>query len=86
MSDHVPPENDEQQTSQQMGAAPDGGMPRWVKISVVVAGLLIATFLVLRLTGAGGEHGPGRHMGPEGDRETPGVTEHRPPTGVPDHG
>lgn len=38
------------------------GMPRWVKISAVVAGVLILLFLVLRLSGMGGEHGPGRHF------------------------
>jgi hypothetical protein len=39
------------------------GMPQWVKISLVVVGLLIALFVVLQLAGVGGDHGPGRHMG-----------------------
>ena len=38
------------------------GMPRWVKVSAIVVAVLLALFLVLRLTGIGGEHGPGRHM------------------------
>jgi hypothetical protein len=41
---------------------PPPGMPRWVKISGIVVGVLILLFLVLRLTGIGGDHGPGRHM------------------------
>jgi hypothetical protein len=49
-------------------AAPDrrstGGMPLWVKISLIVVGILIALFVVLNLTGRGGQHGPGRHVGP----------------------
>ncbi len=41
------------------------GMPRWVKIAAIVVGLLILLFVVLQLTGIGGEHGPGRHMSGE---------------------
>ena len=37
------------------------GMPRWVKVSAIVVGVLVVLFLVLQLTGIGGEHGPGRH-------------------------
>lgn len=39
------------------------GMPRWVKISLVIVGALIALFVILNLTGRGGQHGPGRHVG-----------------------
>ena len=42
------------------------GMPRWVKVSLAVVGILIAVFLLLRLTGLAGEHGPGRHMSGQG--------------------
>ena len=42
-----------------------GGMPRWVKVSgLVAAGLVVAVVLMLAL--GGGEHGPGRHMGGTG--------------------
>ncbi len=41
------------------------GMPRWVKIGAIVVGLLVLLFVVLQLTGIGGEHGPGRHMSEE---------------------
>ncbi|MQA10259.1 MAG: hypothetical protein GEU98_17245 [Pseudonocardiaceae bacterium] len=37
-------------------------MPRWVKVAAIVAGLLILVFVVLKLSGIGGEHGPGRHL------------------------
>jgi hypothetical protein len=37
-------------------------MPRWVRISGIVVGVLILLFLTLRLTGIGGDHGPGRHL------------------------
>lgn len=37
-------------------------MPRWVKVAAIVAGILVLLFVVLQLTGVGGEHGPGRHM------------------------
>lgn len=36
-------------------------MPRWVKTALIVVGALLLLFLILKLTGAGGEHGPGRH-------------------------
>jgi hypothetical protein len=35
-------------------------MPRWVLWPAVVIGVLVLTFLVLRLFGV--QHGPGRHM------------------------
>jgi hypothetical protein len=37
------------------------GMPRWVKVTLIVAGILVVLVLVVLLSG--GEHGPGRHMG-----------------------
>jgi len=38
------------------------GMPRWVKVAAIFVGFLLLLFVVLQLTGIGGEHGPGRHM------------------------
>jgi hypothetical protein len=38
------------------------GTPRWVKVSGIIVGVLVLVFLVLQLTGVGGEHGPGRHI------------------------
>ena len=37
-------------------------MPRWVKVSAIVVGLLLLVFLVLHLTGVAGQPGPGRHF------------------------
>ena len=37
-------------------------MPRWVRMTLIVVGVLVVLFVVLRLTGVGGEHGPGRHL------------------------
>lgn len=49
MSNVTPPEHD---------AHP--GLPRWVKLSTVVIGMLLV-ILVLAMVLVGGEHGPGRH-------------------------
>ena len=43
-------------------AAPAQGMPRWVKVSLIVALVLVALFLIVNLAGGGG-HGPQRHSG-----------------------
>lgn len=58
------------------------GMPRWVKVALLVAAALVVLFLVAQLAGVGGEHGPGRHGG--GDTRPPMVNEgddgrHAPP-------
>lgn len=37
--------------------------PRWVKVSGIVVGVLILLVVIVMLTGLGGGHGPGRHMG-----------------------
>ena len=42
--------------------SPPPGMPRWVKVSLLVVAALLLIFVILKLTGAGGEHGPGRHQ------------------------
>jgi hypothetical protein len=44
------------------GARPPGA-PRWVKVCAVIAGVVLVLLVVVKLTGTGGEHGPGRHMG-----------------------
>ena len=38
------------------------GLPRWVKVTAIVVGVLVLLFLVLQLTGVAGQHGPGRHL------------------------
>lgn len=46
-------------------AAPERqpGMPRWVKVSLVVVAALVVLLLVAQAIGLGGDHGPGRHEG-----------------------
>ncbi len=61
------------------------GMPRWVKVSLIVVGVLIAVFLILKVAGLGGGHGPSRHMGPDRDDTKSSETgAHTPPPGM-DH-
>jgi hypothetical protein len=36
--------------------------PRWVKIFGIIAIVLILLFVILKLTGIGGNHGPSRHF------------------------
>lgn len=36
--------------------------PRWVKVFGTIALGLVLLFVILHLTGIGGNHGPGRHM------------------------
>lgn len=42
------------------------GAPRWVKVSGIVAVVLVLLFVLLKITGVGGQHGPGRHFGGHG--------------------
>jgi hypothetical protein len=54
-------------------------MPRWVKVTVIVVGVLVVAFVMLQLSGAGGQHGPGRHtLG--GGAIAVGVAGHAPST------
>jgi hypothetical protein len=60
------------------------GTPRWVKVSGIIALALVVAFVVLKLTGVGGSHGPGRHT-PGGDTTPAGDTSRGhtgPPPGV----
>lgn len=36
--------------------------PRWVKVSGIIAIVLILLFVIMKLTSIGGNHGPGRHI------------------------
>jgi hypothetical protein len=44
------------------GADPNVGMPRWVKISGLIAAAVIVLLVAAVLFG-GGQHGPARHLG-----------------------
>ena len=53
---------DEAVSTEPGSAARAPRMPRWVKVFVVIGAVLVV-FVVLRLAGIGGNHGPGRHQG-----------------------
>ncbi|TFE28678.1 hypothetical protein E2980_07455 [Cohnella luojiensis] len=36
--------------------------PRWVKVVGIIVIVLVILFVIIKLTGVGGDHGPGRHM------------------------
>jgi hypothetical protein len=56
-------------------------VPRWVLWSGLIVGILVVLFVILGLTGIGGEHGPGRHL-PGGGTPPTGVSGvHTPPGG-----
>jgi hypothetical protein len=65
-------------TGEDTGVGPDRGSttgtPRWVKVFGVIALAVILLFVVLMLSGRGGDHGPGRHSGDPGG--------HTPPSGI----
>lgn len=57
---------------------PYPGAPRWVKVLGIIATVLVLLFLVLKVTGIGGHHGPGRHTPPghaQGNTPSPSATE-----------
>jgi hypothetical protein len=47
--------------TREAGRGAEAGMPRWVKVSGIVVVILVLLVVVLALTGALGEHGPGMH-------------------------
>ncbi len=63
------------------------GMPRWVKVSGIIALIVVLLFVILLLTGGPNRHGPGRHVGPdEGGGQTPSSTVGELAAGIPNHG
>jgi hypothetical protein len=36
--------------------------PRWVKVSGIIVITLVLLVVIMKLTGIGGNHGPGRHL------------------------
>ncbi|MBO1511314.1 hypothetical protein [Metabacillus bambusae] len=41
------------------------GTPRWVKVFIIIATVLILLFVIIKITGIGGDHGPSRHFSSE---------------------
>lgn len=58
-------------TGELPGRTPAAGVPRWVKVSGVIAVIAVLLFLVMLLVP--GDHGPGRHFA--GQAPLVGVTE-----------
>jgi hypothetical protein len=62
------PHDDERQSNMKQTGTGEGrtdaneGMPRWVKVSGIVAALIVVLLVAVMLL-SGGEHGPGRHFG-----------------------
>jgi hypothetical protein len=49
-------------TGVERGRETKPGMPRWVKVSGIIVGVLIVLLVILAVTGVlPGQHGPGRH-------------------------
>jgi hypothetical protein len=75
-------------TTSHIHAGPDCGSPtstpRWAKVFGIVALALVLLSGILRFTGVGGHHGPGRHMpsGGAGDAPPASVTVDRIPPAV----
>jgi len=64
----------EPDTSADTSAGSPPRMPRWVKVAAIIVGVLVVLFVVLKLLGVGGEHGPGRHSS-EGTTPPAGVAQ-----------
>lgn len=78
MAERVDPPENQAYRDRQHGETTVGA-PRWVKVSGVVALIIVGLLVVMLLVG-GGNHGPGRHT--EGGEDAPrGVTDHTPPEG-----
>jgi len=67
-------------TGDDAGAGPDRGSttvypgtPPWVKIVGIIVIVLVLLVAIIRFTGVGGPHGPGRHM-PSGGAPPANVT------------
>ncbi len=54
-------DNTDRKADGELPSSAPPGMPRWVKVSAIVVGVLILLVLIVGITGIGGEHGPGRH-------------------------
>ncbi|MFC4003000.1 hypothetical protein ACFS2C_13580 [Prauserella oleivorans] len=55
-------------------------VPRWVKVSAIVVGILVLLVVIVKFAGLGGDHGPGRHLG-AGDKPPASVTAVQMPSG-----
>ena len=59
-----------------MREIPTSTTPGWVKVTAIIAVVVLALVVVLLITGRGGGHGPGRHV--SGHDALPGTPVRRP--------
>jgi hypothetical protein len=84
MTDSVPDLDSHADIERTDGGA-TSGTPRWVKVFLIIGLALVLLFVIGKVSGVGGDHGPGRHGG---GSDTPSSVvdnegDHRPPV---DHG
>ncbi|MGH7476803.1 MAG: hypothetical protein ACRELD_10970 [Longimicrobiales bacterium] len=63
---------------------PYPGAPRWVKVFGTIVLVLVLLFVMMKVAGIGGRHGPGRHLqsGDVGGQTAPSsVTDEQAPSG-----
>ncbi len=77
MADSPPAADTADGAGMEPGSAAPAGTPRWVKVSGIVA-LIVVGLLVVMILAGGGQHGPDRHA-PSGGQQQPGG--HTPPAG-----
>jgi uncharacterized cupredoxin-like copper-binding protein len=80
MVDRPQPDTDQDTSAMTDGGSPPG-MPRWVKVSGIIIGVLILLGVVITMVG-GVEHGPGLH-GPVGDASADHADDATPIEGAP---
>lgn len=61
MADPSRDPNDPDDTRMNPGEESPPRTPRWVKLFGIIVLLLILAFVIVKLIGVGGDHGPGRH-------------------------
>jgi len=64
MGDPPPYPDTDDDTGVGAGRAPTTGMPRWVKVFLIIAIVLVLALVISRLLGI--QHGPGLHSPPGG--------------------
>ena len=71
------PQPDPAAVRRDTGAGP--GMPRWVKVFLLVSLAVALLYAVASVTGVGGDHGPGRHGGGGGTSAVNEAVDHKSP-------
>ena len=85
MADSSPYPESKRDTGDDAGVGPDRGSstsypgtPRWVKVSGIIVIVLVLVVAIIKFTGVGGPHGPGRHMPSGGTPPASAIGDDRP--------